>query len=289
MSKKMLTLLLTIIVVLSTTSCSFLNGEKNDNKRTDETPASVSSSDPSSGPQDSSNTDNTGSERLPVIPKREKGAPMTVCIDAGHGFVDPGCTSISGEYEKELTMNFAKELKQKLEDAGHRVVMLHDGERLITVDEICREADARGMSYVKEKLIEDNRFAPYNRAVWANVLHRDAYIDIFISIHADTFSDENVKGTRLYYCSENSVSDDSERLCLSVTNAINDAIPERKARYYAQNFEDAYIITKRSDMPAFLIELGFISNEEDAKAILDDEWRDDMAEALTRGFEDYFG
>lgn len=285
MSKKILSLLLAVLFVLALPSCAMFGGENPETNRNDETAAPSTESGSGEGSTDSP------APVTPVIPTREPGAPMTVCIDAGHGFSDPGASGefIGEKTESELTAEIAEVLKEELEAAGYRVIMLRDDSHYVSVDEICKAADAVGMKYLKDALVDDSRFAPYNRIVWANVLHRETYIDFLVSIHLDSYGGpEDVWGTRLYYCSENSFSDESEQLCLSVTNAINERVEGRKARYYAKDWDEAYAITKRGDMPSFLIEMGFITNQSDAEAILDDGWRHEMAKAMVEGFENYF-
>ena len=285
MFKKIVSLLLAVMFVFSLSSCGPLSdADTTVDHRSGETAAVVAD-----GSGDG--TDEPVVIR-PVIPKREPDAPMTVCIDAGHGYSDPGATTeyVDGRFESELTAEIAEILKDELEGAGYRVIMLRDDSHYLTVEEISAAADAVGLKYVKESLVDDGRYAPYNRLVWANTIHRETYIDFLVSIHLDSYGGpEDVWGTRLYYCSENDYSAESERLCLSVTNAINERVEGRKARYYANKWDDAYAITKRGDMPSFLIEMGYISNQGDAEAILNDEWRHEMAKAMVKGFEDYFG
>lgn len=226
-----------------------------------------------------------------VIPKRDPDAPLTVCIDAGHGYDDPGCTSdyLNGRWEKDITAEYAAELKAELESRGYRVVMLHTPERYVTADEIKAEADRLGLVYKKDKVTEDGRFGAYNRTIWTNVLHRATFIDVFVSLHVDSLpSDKSVKGTRTYYCSENVYKGASKRLCDSISTAIGDAVPGRKAQTYAKNLNDAYIVTKYSHMPSALIEIGFASNKDDAGHILDPEWRGKFVSAVADGIGAYW-
>ena len=226
-----------------------------------------------------------------VIQKRDPDAPLTVCIDAGHGYNDPGCTSdyLNGGWEKDITAAYAAELKSELESRGCRVVMLHTPEKYVTAEEIKAEADRLGLVYKKDKVTEDGAFGAYNRTIWANVLHRDTFIDVFVSIHADSLpSDKTVKGTRTYYCSETVYKGASKRLSDCISSAVNEAMPERNAKTYAKNLSDAYIVTKYSHMPSCLIEIGFASNKDDAGRMLDAEWRGKFVSAVADGIEAYY-
>lgn len=237
-------------------------------------------------------SEETPNSVVPVIPTPIPGAPKSVCIDAGHGYNDPGCTSdyLKGKYEREITAEYANELKASLEAAGYRVVMLREGDKCPSVKEIEKAADAVGMEYMPDKLVDDGRFAAYNRTVWANTLHRESYIDLFISLHVDSYdASEDVRGTRVYYCSENDYSSDSAKVCADVTGQMKKYLPDQNTKYYAKNWEDAFVVTKRSDMPSFLMEMGFATNKTDAENMLDSEWRDKLIRAITDGVREYFG
>ena len=226
----------------------------------------------------------------PVIPTRDPSAPPTICIDAGHGYVDPGCSTdyINGLNESDIVSEYADVLKAALEDMGYRVILLRDNDKYVTAEEISAAADKMGMTYLKDKLVDDRRFAPYNRAVWANVIHRETYIDLFISLHIDSYDAmESVRGTRVYYCSENNYSADSQNLCASVVGAIDSALPSQGTRVYPVPYKDAFVVTKHTEMPSMLIEMGFATNKTDAENIIDEEWRLAFTSAVAEGIKNF--
>lgn len=289
MIKKLFALLLVTVLAMGMVSCDMLRpAEEETVKPADETSDTVASA-----PEEaqSSSVPETSSP-LPLIPTPEPGAPKTVCIDAGHGYDDPGCTTeyLNGAYERDIVAGYADSLKAELEAMGYRVIMLHTPEKYITAAEIAEGADKVGLEYKKDKLVDDGRFAAYNRTVWLNVLHRYTYIDAFISIHIDTFTaDESVRGTRVYYCSETAYSDSSSKLCSAVTSALVGALPDTKARSFAKNQNEAYIVTKYSQMPSVLVEMGFATNPDDAENILDEEWKADFVGAMADGIAAFVG
>ena len=78
-------------------------------------------------------------------------------------------------------------------------------------------------------------------------------------------------------------------MCESVTGAIGAALPEQNAKYYAKNYEEAFVVTKHTEMPSALIEMGFATNKTDAENILDEEWRGTFTKAVAEGIKAYLG
>lgn len=196
----------------------------------------------------------------------------TIFIDPGHGFNDPGASSqylTDGLTEKDMTLEFAKELVQILNDRGYYAKLTHDGQT------------------VPKSSIDDNDDLFYidERAAYVN----ENSVDLFVSIHCDSYDSESVNGTRVYYCNEDnegifSSSAESEKLTNYLVSFINEKFPSAKAaRAYGNPFADAYYVTKHINAPAALVELGFITNPDDAKSILDSGWRTKMAEAIADG------
>ncbi len=228
----------------------------------------------------------------PVIPAPEPGAPKTICIDAGHGYVDPGCTTehLNGAYERDIVAEYADLLAKKLEAEGYRVIMLHTEDKYVTAEEVIAAANSLGMTYKPDKIVDDGRFAAYNRTVWANVLHRETYIDLFISLHIDNFpANADVSGTRIYYCSNNNYTEQSGAFVTALTEGIMTKVKDQRASGFALSFDDAYIVTKHTDMPSALVEIGFASNKAEAENILDEDWRESFVDGLVDGVDKYFG
>lgn len=289
-----LAIVLILVTALLLPSCSPFRSADNPTA-TDtgtKTPTEESTKSPSeSGAESAETNTETESETivLPAIPVRDPDAPLTVCIDAGHGYTDPGCTStyLNGRFERDIVAEYAEVLKEKLEEMGYRVILLRD-DVYIDAGKILQTAKEFGMSILEDKLVDDGRFAPYNRSVWANVLHRETYIDLFVSLHIDAFdSMESVRGTRIYYCTETPYSADSEKLCVALSSAVVEALPETNARSFPKDTSEAYVVTKHTEMPSVLVEMGFATNPDDAANILNEEWRSSFCDAIARGIKTY--
>ena len=215
-----------------------------------------------------------------------------VVIDAGHGGNDPGAIGKTGLREKDLVLDIAKRVKGELNNNGIDVIMTRDRDRFVTLNrrpEMANENDA----------------------------------DFFVSIHANSAKMAVAKGFEVYYLS-NAV-DDNARAVEAAENAdlkFDDASFQRRnsdleatvwdlvyTENRAESIELAKSIAKAVDestslhnrgiksarfcvlrgtqMPAVLVEVGFISNSAEEKSLKDPGYRQMVASAITRGILNY--
>ena len=106
---------------------------------------------------------------------------------------------------------------------------------------------------------------------------------IFISIHADSFTRPEARGTTGYYYSKGSGAGQKLADCIRRNLVEQLGTPSRGTQ--PCNF---YVV-KNTDMPATLIELGFISNKEEEKLLDSKEGVRKAAQGILDGIEDYFG
>ncbi len=199
---------------------------------------------------------------------------ITICIDPGHGFEDPGTSSehLAEKNECDITLSIGLKLRDLLTERGYNVIMTHDTNQI--------PADApKNEAYL---------FSLWERTDFAN-LHRP---DFFISIHADTYDDASVHGTRVYFRSVTGEDNTAitriaqnfvDALTLSVTNARRDPLLKEMPD------DSAYYVLRHVTMPAVLIEVGFVSNPIDAANMLDEEWQKQVAIGMADGIDLSFG
>lgn len=197
---------------------------------------------------------------------------ITVCVDPGHGFDDIGTDSeLLGTYtEKDITLSVALALKEELEQKGIRVVLTHDG-----------------VTFPKTVIDDGNNlFNPQERISYADTQP----IDYFVSIHCDSYAaDSSVNGTRIYYCKGTGYEKDSGRIADKIRSAVNRTFPEaKKAAVRAMENENAYYVIRNAAAPSSLIEIGFVTNPNDAGNMLNEEWRAGLAAAIAEGIADFF-
>jgi len=231
-----------------------------------------SANDPSHEPMDGVVRDTSTTETFvetespkPEIPKKN----ITICVDPGHGFEDGGTSSelLGTVLEKDITLAVANKLKVHLETYGFDVIMLHDGKTFP------KASNDDG----------NNRFRPEERAAYANSMADR--IDYYISVHCNAFDMPEVYGAEVYYV-EDSVKGtvgDAEA-AMTIAGQITSDFPEWKAN--AKTFP--YYVIRYGHFPASLVEMGYVTNADDAAKMLDDKWQDDFAHSLAKGLHQFY-
>jgi len=174
----------------------------------------------------------------------------TIVIDPGHGGSDPGAIGITGLREKVVNLAVAQHLVNMLKDAGAKVLVTRSGDQSVSNQQ---------------------------RVDLAN----DAGADLFISIHANAFSNPESNGTETHYCGKNSSTTASKYLAQQLQRELVPALGLRDRGVKANSF---FVLTK-TNMPAALVELGFLTNAEEEKLLGEKKTQQAAAEALFRGIE----
>lgn len=181
------------------------------------------------------------------LPKVTK--KVSVMVDAGHGGKDPGTSSGTAD-EKDITLKIAKLVKAYLEGAGVTVILSRE---------------------------DDTFIDKYERAELAN----NAGVDLFVSVHCNYLEERtDISGVETYYM-ENSAS--GERLATMVHNQIL-AITDANDMHVREN---DYVVIRETDMPAVLVETGYLSNRQDAGKLTDSEYQSKMAYGIAAGMIEY--
>ena len=230
-----------------------------------------------------------GGSELPIATR-----PLVV-IDPGHGGIDSGAETADGIKEKDIVLAFALRLQELLVASGRFDVAL------------TREDD----TFLR--LEERVQLARSNKA------------DIFISIHADSFQEPDIRGASVYTRDENAtdvldkvLADNENKTDIIAGFAMPQMGPEvvdilldlmrREMRHQSYSLAQAivhqlepsvqlrrfpvrqadFFVLQAPDVPSVLVELGFLSNATDMANLLQGDWQDRTAEALARGISSYF-
>ncbi len=187
-----------------------------------------------------------------------------IVIDPGHGGNDAGAIGPTGVMEKNVTLKVALELRKLLEAEGAQVIMTRDTDKTVSA----KGAKASDIEELGARCDVANR----NNA------------DIFISIHADSFTRPEARGTTGYYYGK-STTGRGQQLADCIRRNLVEQLGTPSRGTQPCNF---YVV-KNTDMPATLIELGFISNKEEEKLLDSEDGVKRAAQGIFDGIEDYFG
>jgi N-acetylmuramoyl-L-alanine amidase len=220
---------------------------------------------------------------------------VTIALDPGHGGEDPGAVGRGGNFEKNVVLAIAQRLKAKIEQLPNmRVMLTRDGDYFVPLHVRVQKA-------------------------------RKVQADLFVSIHADAFIEPTARGSSVFALSEKGASSTAARwlankenaadligginirtknqqlasvlLDLSTTAQINDSLKLAKHvlgeigsinRLHKGQVEQAgFAVLKAPDIPSILVETAFISNPDEEAKLTDEQYQDQMAEALVRGIRKY--
>lgn len=190
----------------------------------------------------------------------------TIVIDAGHGKPDEGAESSRGTTEAETNLKIALKLQNLLEQSGSSVILTRSDENAIY------DIDSKTL---RQKKVSDI----HNRVKIGN----ESSADIFVSIHLNKIPQQQYDGWQTFY---NAQSADGQKLAVSIQNNLNDAIQKENNRV-AKSIENIYIV-KHVEIPITIVECGFLSNPEEEKLLLEDEYQNRLAWGIYNGIIDYF-
>ena len=187
---------------------------------------------------------------------------FTVVIDAGHGGIDGGVLGITtGVKESELNLDIARKLKTKFDKSGAKTVMT-------------RKTEA-GLYGIYSKGFK-RRDMQKRKQITLN-----AKADVFVSIHLNYYSSPLRRGAQVFY----KIDDEKSKSLAEIVQAELNGGKECERDYTA--LAGDYYVLNEADCAAILCECGFLSNAEDEKLLLTDEYRAEIAEKIFNGIEKY--
>ena len=213
----------------------------------------------------------------------------TVVIDPGHGG-DPGATSASGLTEKEITLDVALRLRRILQGAPFKVLLTRETDRFMSLDKRVN-------------------FANENKA------------DLFLSIHVNWMEPHSIRALETYYVGptddpatlelasrENKDSgyslsdykkilekiyvdvrrDESRALAYTISRRLYRSLKAHNPKLENRGVKTApFVVLIGTQMPAILVEIACLSNEDEAELLTTENYRENIAMALAKGIRSY--
>jgi N-acetylmuramoyl-L-alanine amidase len=186
------------------------------------------------------------------------GMSKVVIIDAGHGGWDPGKKGTQGADEKEINLQIAQKLQAFLEQGGATVYMTR------TEDEAL--GTRKGQDMRERKSIINSMEG-----------------DILISIHQNAFPQASVKGAQVFYYKN---SEKGKKLAETIQESLI-SFADNDNKRVAKSNNDYYVL-RTTEIPAALVECGFLSNSEEEKKLNDEKYQEKIAWAIYLGIMNYF-
>jgi N-acetylmuramoyl-L-alanine amidase len=220
-----------------------------------------------------------------------------VVLDPGHGGIDTGTKGPAGQQEKDIVLDFALRLRDRIEKGGkYRVLMTRTDDTFVPLPDRVRIA-------------------------------RNAGASLFVSIHADSLpkKEGDAQGATVYTLSETATDPEAERLAEQENKAdviagvdLKDEpedvagilldLAQRETKTFSVQFAHKLVddlkgatrlhksplksagfrVLRAPDVPSVLVELGYVSNKDDLALLLSDSWRDHTADSVAHAIDGYF-
>ena len=188
-----------------------------------------------------------------------------IILDAGHGGEDCGAIGASGVYEKDLNFDITMQVGKLLEGYGYKVVYTRTEDKLLYKP----EEDIKGIRKISDLRNRCKISEEYENA-------------IFISIHMNSFSDSRYSGLQVYYSERNG---QSSPLAQAIQTSVKTNLQTNNKRKIKAS-EGMYLLDNL-DMPAILIECGFLSNLEECKKLSEKEYQKELSFSIVCGIIEY--
>ena len=232
----------------------------------------------------------------PEPPPNNGDTRPVLVLDPGHGGIDTGTRAPGGELEKDIVLDLAKRLRDRIEKSGkYRVVMTRT----------------------------DDTFIPLAERV---DIARKAQASLFLSVHADYLShrEGDAQGATVYTLSNKATDPEAAKLAdeenradviagVDLKSQPDDVagilidLAERETKTFSLQFAHKLVgelkgvtklhkdpiksagfrVLRAPDVPSALVELGYVSNKDDLKSLMSEAWRDQMAASIAKAIDAY--
>lgn len=187
---------------------------------------------------------------------------IKVVLDAGHGGIDGGVSGVNtGVKESDLNLSVVKKLENYLTEAGMAVVLTRNSAAGL-YGVATGNLKKKDMKKRKEIILKESPA-------------------LVISVHMNNYSSQSRRGAQVFY----KAGDESGKsLAQKIQKSFNEM--EESVREYSALAGDYYILNC-SDCPSVIAECGFLSNPQDEKLLLTEEYQRSVAYAMFKGIVDY--
>ena len=174
-----------------------------------------------------------------------------IAIDAGHGGHDLGSTR-DGKYEKDINLAIAIEVERILSELGYETFMIRGDDTFYELED-------------RPKLAVENG------------------ADLFVSVHQNALdNDTTTGGTEVWYNENN--NDENASLANTIVNAVT---KRTGAKNRGVKVGNSLVVLKTLEIPACLVECGFISSVDERANLTDPDYQKKLAQGIVDGIQSY--
>lgn len=186
-----------------------------------------------------------------------------IVLDAGHGGSDPGKIGVNGALEKDINLQIVMRVRNLLEKNNISVVLTRDTDAI----EFSGEDTGSKKADMKKRIEIINETNPF----------------LAVSIHQNSFTDSSVSGAQVFYYSGSKAGEKYGKIMQSALHTLD----ENNKREAKSN--DTYYLLRKTNVPTVIVECGFLSNPQEAKKLMTEEYQETISKAIVDGIESCFG
>lgn len=180
-----------------------------------------------------------------------------VVLDPGHGWGDPGKIGVNQCKEKDINLQIALKVREKLKAENVEVILTREEEQEISSEDV-RNHKAEDMKRRVELINESEA-------------------SIAVSIHQNSYPAEEVKGAQVFYFTH---SEEGKKMAEIMQENFRLANPENHRQAKGN---ETYYMLKKTEIPTIIVECGFLSNWEEAKKLVTPEYQERTAQIICDG------
>ena len=199
----------------------------------------------------------TNIEETDTVPSRN----YTVVIDPGHGGADPGSIGYKTKvHEADLNLKLSKMLKEKLEAAGINVVMTRETEASL--------ANGTGKAFKKRDM------------ELRKALIKKIRPNMVISLHQNSYTNHSLRGAQVFY-------DKTSDISKQIADYIQEEFVKGLDHSIKATSPGDYFMLKCTTAPSVIVECGFLSNAEDEKLLLSEDYQERIINCIYLGIVNF--
>lgn len=187
----------------------------------------------------------------------KKDIENIVILDAGHGGSDPGKVGVNDCLEKDINLQIALKVKEKLEKEQVHVIMTREEDKGLSSE----EAENHKVEDMKKRVEIIN----------------ESKASMAVSIHQNSYTEESVKGAQVFYFAHSKKGKQMAEI-MQENFRLSNSQNKRQAKG-----NRTYYMLKKTEIPTIIVECGFLSNWEEAEKLVTAEYQEKTAQIICDG------